>query len=117
MNTSYAHGKEPNYGYAATKDDNEAIAYITMTRYKINSGTPKFLCGLPSGTYAQATDAWTWTGTAPRKPLGYNRAVKREWHFSYAPNSSGSGSAVIGGRWTPDFQTADLMSIRKMFVC
>lgn len=41
MNTSYAHGKEPNCGYAATKDDNEAIAYITMTRYKINSGTPQ----------------------------------------------------------------------------
>ena len=25
MNTSYAHGKEPNCGYAATKDDNEAL--------------------------------------------------------------------------------------------
>lgn len=72
MNTSYAHGKEPNCGYAATKDDNEAIAYITMTRYKINSGTPQISMWVaPSGTYAQATDAWTWTGTAPRKPLGY----------------------------------------------
>lgn len=51
MNTSYAHGKEPNYGYAATKDDNEAIAYITMTRYKINSGTPQILCGLPQAEH------------------------------------------------------------------
>ena len=72
MNTSYAHGKDPNCGYAATKDDNVAIAYITMTQYKINSGTPQISMWVaPSGTYAQATDAWTWTGTAPRKSLGY----------------------------------------------
>ena len=102
MNTSYAHGKEPNYGYAATKDDNEAIAYITMTRYKINSGTPQIsMWAAPSGTYAQATDAWTWTGTAPRKPLGYNRAVKKGMAFQLCAEQFGSGSAVIGGRWTP----------------
>lgn len=102
MNTSYAHGKEPNCGYAATKDDNVAIAYITMTQYKINSGTPQISMWVaPSGTYAQATDAWTWTGTAPRKSLGYNRAVKKGMAFQLCAEQFGSGRAVIGGRWTP----------------
>ena len=48
----------------------------------INSGTPQISMWVaPSGTYAQATDAWTWTGTAPRKSLGYNRAVKKGMAF------------------------------------
>lgn len=79
----------------------------------INSGTPQISMWVaPSGTYAQATDAWTWTGTAPRKSLGYNRAVKKGMAFQLCAEQFGSGSAVIGGRWT-----ADLMSVRKMFVC
>ena len=43
--------KRPNCGYAATKDDNEAIAYITMTRYKINSGTPQISMWLPQAEH------------------------------------------------------------------
>lgn len=104
MNTNYAHGKDPNCGYAATKDDNEQAAYITMTRFEKSGGSPRISMWVaPSGVYSQATDAWTWTSTAARKRLGYyasaNAATGKA--FQLCAEQFGSGSAVIGGRWTP----------------
>ncbi|MDO4340541.1 MAG: hypothetical protein Q4C91_21045 [Eubacteriales bacterium] len=104
MNTSYAHGKDPNCGYAASKDDNEQKAYITMTRFQKSDGSPTISMWVaPSGSYTELTTAWSWTSTAPRKPLDY-------YPYVYAGKGDvnqlcaeqfGGGSVVIGGKWTP----------------
>lgn len=104
MNTSYLHGNTPNCGYAATKSDDEQTAYVTMNKYNKESGSPKVSMWVaPSGSYTQATDAWTWTGSAPRKSLGYYSSAnaKQGKAFQLCAEQFGSDSVVASGKWTP----------------
>ena len=103
MNTVYAHGKDPNCGYAASKADGERAAYITVTKF-IDTGSPTISMWVaPSGSYKQLTPAWSWTSTAPRKKIGYDPSVnvKAGMMNQLCAEQFGSGTVVIGGRWTP----------------
>ncbi len=100
MNTNYAHGKKPNYGYPATKADNEQRAYVTVTSYTATAGSPTISMYVGNPT-AQVSTAWSWRGTGSHT-LDYTiSGVGKGSTFCLCAEQFGPGSVVLSGRWTP----------------
>ena len=101
MSTVYAHGNTPNCGYAASKADNEQYAYITVNQFT-KTGSPTISMWVaPNGGYSEQTNPWSWTSTAGTLKFHYTNWQNAGSSHQLCAEQFGSGSAVIGGRWTP----------------
>ena len=101
MSTVYAHGNTPNCGYAASKADNEQYACITVNQFT-KTGSPTISMWVaPNGGYSEQTNPWSWTSTAGTLKFHYTNWQNAGSSHQLCAEQFGSGSAVIGGRWTP----------------
>lgn len=99
MSTQYAHGHTPNYGYSATKADNEQRAYVTVTSFQRTSGSPRVSMYVGKPT-RQVSTAWTWSGTGSKR-LNYTINAKKDNSYCICAEQFGTGKVVVAGQWTP----------------
>lgn len=103
MDKTYGHGTgHINHGYVASKADNEQAAYITVTEFtRSNNAIISMWVSLPTYEQKEMTNPWSWESTQPRKRLGYAVPCKAGDTHQLSAEQFLSGTAVLGGRWTP----------------